>query len=64
MAGDKTGRRSRRWMCLLILFKSLKLRRNRVSITFFSITIGAAIIPALASVYFDISAKMSRELRA
>jgi putative ABC transport system permease protein len=51
-------------MFLLILFKSLKIRKNRVAITFFSIMIGAAIITALASVYFDISAKMSRELRA
>jgi len=47
-----------------ILFKSLKVRKNRVFITFFSIMIGASIITALASVYFDISAKMSRELRA
>jgi putative ABC transport system permease protein len=51
-------------MFLLILFQSLKVRRNRVSITFFSIMIGAAIITALSSVYFDISTKMSRELRA
>jgi len=54
---------SKREMFLLILFKSLKVRKNRVSITFFSIMIGAAIITALSSVYFDISAKMSRELR-
>lgn len=51
-------------MFLQILFKSLKVRKNRVSITFFSIMIGASIITALSSVYFDISAKMSRELRA
>ncbi|MBI1921735.1 MAG: ABC transporter permease [Geobacter sp.] len=51
-------------MFLRILLKSLKVRKNRVFITFFSIMIGAAIITALASVYFDISAKMSRELRA
>jgi putative ABC transport system permease protein len=51
-------------MFLRILFKSLKVRKNRVSITFFSIMIGAAIITALSSVYFDISTKMSRELRA
>jgi putative ABC transport system permease protein len=51
-------------MFLRILFKSLKVRKNRVFITFFSIMIGASIITALASIYFDISAKMSRELRA
>jgi putative ABC transport system permease protein len=62
MAGDRGSNKGR--MFLLILFKSLKVRRNRVSITFFSIMIGAAIITALSSVYFDISAKMSRELRA
>lgn len=50
-------------MFLRILFKSLKVRRNRVAITFCSVAIGASIITALACVYFDISAKMSRELR-
>lgn len=64
MAGDKGSHMTKSRMFLLILFKSLKIRRNRVAITFFSIMIGAAIITALASVYFDISAKMSRELRA
>jgi putative ABC transport system permease protein len=64
MAGDRSGARTNRWMFLLILFKSLKVRRSRVFITFFSIMIGAAIITALSSVYFDISTKMSRELRA
>lgn len=63
MAGDKGSKMPGAGMFLLILFKSLKVRRNRVAITFFSITIGAAIITALSSVYFDISTKMSRELR-
>lgn len=61
MAG---GEGSTLGMFARILFKSLKIRKNRVSITFFSIMIGAAVITALASVYFDISSKMSRELRA
>lgn len=64
MAGDKGSNMTKVGMFLLILFKSLKVRKNRVAITFFSIMIGAAIITALSSVYFDISAKMSRELRA
>ena len=64
MADVKAASMTRGRMFLLILFKSLKVRKNRVSITFFSIMIGAAIITALSSVYFDISAKMSRELRA
>lgn len=58
------GKGSKLGMFALILFKSLKIRKNRVAITFFSIAIGAAIITALASLYFDISSKMSRELRA
>lgn len=63
MAGGKGSNMSKINMFLLILFKSLQVRRNRVAITFFSIMIGAAIITALSSVYFDISKKMSRELR-
>ncbi|MDO8722865.1 MAG: ABC transporter permease [Syntrophales bacterium] len=51
-------------MFIRIVLKSLQVRKNRVFITFFSIMTGAAIIMALSSVYFDISAKMSRELRA
>lgn len=58
------GKGAKLGMFALILFKSLKIRKNRVAITFFSIAIGATIITALASVYFDISSKMSRELRA
>jgi len=64
MAGGERSGTPKTVMFLRILFKSLKVRRNRVFITFFSIMIGAAIITALSSVYFDISAKMSRELRA
>jgi len=64
MADVKGANMTRGRMFLQILFKSLKVRKNRVSITFFSIMIGASIITALSSVYFDISAKMSRELRA
>jgi putative ABC transport system permease protein len=64
MAGASANRMSRGHMSRLLLFKSLKIRKNRVAITFCSIMIGASIITALASVYFDISAKMSRELRA
>ncbi|WP_298433600.1 FtsX-like permease family protein [Geobacter sp.] len=64
MAGGKRSDTTKNAMFLRIITKSLKVRKNRVFITFFSIMIGAAIITALASVYFDISAKMSRELRA
>jgi len=64
MADIKGKRRAQARMFGLIILKSLRIRRKRVAITFLSIMIGAAIITALASVYFDISAKMSRELRA
>jgi len=64
MAGDKHSEITKGMMFSLILFKSLKVRKNRVFITFFSIMTGASIITALSSIYFDISAKMSRELRA
>ncbi|MBI4397402.1 MAG: ABC transporter permease [Elusimicrobia bacterium] len=51
-------------MSVRLIFKALKIRKTPVWITFFSVLIGAAVITALSSVYFDISAKMSRELRA
>lgn len=64
MGGDKTGVMTNGRMFVRILAASLKERRSRVSIAFFSIMIGAAVITALSCVYFDISTKMSRELRA
>lgn len=64
MAGARPGAMTNRRMFARILFTSLKVRRSRVSIAFFSIMIGAAVITALSCVYFDISSKMSRELRA
>ena len=64
MAGVRPGTMTNRQMFARILFASLKVRISRVSIAFFSIMIGAAVITALSCVYFDISSKMSRELRA
>lgn len=46
-----------------LLFKALTVRKSRPLIAMFSIAVGAAIVTALASVYFDISIKMSKELR-
>jgi putative ABC transport system permease protein len=51
-------------MFLRILAQSLRVRKSRVAIAFCSILIGAAVVFAFASLYFDISIKMSRELRA
>lgn len=61
MGGDKI---SRTGMFFRLLFKSLRGRKNRVLIAFCSITTGAAVITALLGLYFDISIKMSRELRS
>lgn len=63
MAGGRPGAANGR-MFARIIARSLKVRRGRVSIAFLSIAIGAAVVAALSSLYFDISAKMSRELRA
>lgn len=63
MAADKLIKSLKMKMFFLMLFRSLKIRKSRVSIAFFSITLGTAIIAALLSVYLDISIKMSRELR-
>jgi len=64
MGGSETSPMTNGRMFARILGASLKERRSRVSIAFFSIMIGAAVITALSCVYFDISTKMSRELRA
>ena len=48
------------WM----LFKALTMRKGRVLVAIASIMVGAAVVSALTSLYFDISVKMSHELRA
>lgn len=50
-------------MFLRLILKALTVRKSRVAIAFLSITIGAAVVSSLLCVYFDISIKMSRELR-
>ncbi len=57
------ARVTRARMFLRLITKALTVRKSRVAIALFSIMIGAAIISALLCVYFDISIKMSRELR-
>lgn len=46
-----------------LVFRSLQLRMRRVLMVFAALSMGAAIITAMAGVYFDINEKMSRELR-
>lgn len=46
-----------------LIFRSLRLRLQRVMIIFTALTVGASIVTAMAAVYFDINTKMSQELR-
>ena len=50
-------------MFWLLVVRALRLRLQRVAVVFAALTVGAAIVTAMASVYFDINAKMSQELR-
>ncbi|MGV6872057.1 ABC transporter permease [Pseudochelatococcus sp. B33] len=47
-----------------LVWRSLLVRGGRLEIALGAIVIGAAIVSALTSLYFDISIKMSQELRA
>jgi len=47
----------------LLVVRSLKLRMRRVIVVLAALTMGAAIVTAMAGVYFDINQKMSHELR-
>lgn len=46
-----------------MVLRALTNRLRRVSVVFAALTVGTAIVCAMAAVYFDINAKMSRELR-
>lgn len=46
-----------------LIFRALRLRLQRVMIIFTALTVGASIVTAMAAVYFDITTKMSQELR-
>ncbi|OOF44545.1 hypothetical protein BKK51_08655 [Rodentibacter trehalosifermentans] len=46
-----------------LIFRALRLRLQRVMIIFTALTVGAAIVTAMAAVYFDIHTKMRQELR-
>ncbi len=47
-----------------MIFKNIFVRMNKTLIILLSIVVGAAIISSFSSIYFDISVKMSKELRA
>ncbi|MGZ8372800.1 MAG: ABC transporter permease [Rhodoplanes sp.] len=46
-----------------ILFKALTMRTGRVAVALAAIMVGATVVSALTNLYFDISIKMSEELR-
>ena len=60
---DAVARRRRAMFWHLVL-RALRLRRQRVLVVFGALAVGAAIVTAMAAVYFDINAKMSQELRS
>ncbi|PKU21453.1 ABC transporter permease [Telmatospirillum siberiense] len=51
-------------MFSMLVFRSLTVRGSRIGIALGAILVGAAVVSALTSLYFDISIKMSEELRA
>lgn len=51
-------------MFLHLILRSLTARSGRLGIALAAITVGAAVVSALTNLYFDISIKMSEELRA
>ncbi|MGZ8308320.1 MAG: ABC transporter permease [Rhodoplanes sp.] len=50
-------------MIARILFKALTMRTGRVAVALAAIMVGATVVSALTNLYFDISIKMSEELR-
>lgn len=59
-ADNKVANHSMFWR---LIFRSLRLRLQRVLIIFTALTVGASIVTAMSAVYFDINTKMSQELR-
>ena len=58
---DAARQRAMFWRLVL---QALRLRRQRVAVVFGALAVGAAIVTAMAAVYFDINVKMSQELRS
>ncbi len=55
---------SRLRMFLLLIYRALTARGSHAGVAFGAIAVGAAVVSALTCLYFDISIKMSEELRA
>ncbi|MDR3435640.1 ABC transporter permease [Telmatospirillum sp.] len=63
MAAIESARALRARMFLRLLYRALTVRNGQVVVAVISIMVGAAVVSALASLYLDISAKMSQEMR-
>ena len=57
------NKHNRHTMFRRLILQALRLRLQRVLIIFAALTVGSAIVTAMAAVYFDINTKMSQELR-
>lgn len=63
-AADRSPPAARLGAFALLIWRSLTRAGSRLGIALAAIVVGAAIVSALTSLYFDISIKMSQELRA
>lgn len=63
-APHRSAGRGRLGMFLHLILRSLTARSGRLGIALAAITVGAAVVSSLTNLYFDISIKMSEELRA
>ena len=63
MGGRKRTGPGRATMFARMLFKALTVRTTRVAVALVAIMVGATVVSALMNLYFDISIKMSEELR-
>ena len=63
MAAGRPPLRAGTAMFLRLVFKALTVRNGQVLVALASITVGAAVVSALMSLYLDVKIKMSEELR-
>lgn len=63
MAAARSLLTGRTAMFLRLVFKALTVRNGQVLVALASITVGAAVVSALMSLYLDVKIKMSEELR-
>lgn len=63
MGAKPQGQSQGQSMFWRLVWRALRLRKQRVAVVFAALAVGAAIVTAMSAVYFDINAKMSQELR-